>query len=43
MEKSANNKCWRGCRKKENPLAPLVGLHIYTATIKNMVMFLEIP
>ena len=40
MEKSANNKCWRGCRKKENPLILLVELYIDTATIKNST---EIP
>ena len=26
IRKSTNNKCWRGCREKGNPLALLVGM-----------------
>ena len=35
IKKSMNNKCWRGCEEKGNPLALLVGMQIDTATVEN--------
>ena len=40
IKKSTNNKCWRGCGKKGNPLVLLVGMQIDTATMKDCM---EIP
>ena len=39
IQKSASNKCWRGCREG-NSLALLVGMQTSTATMENTV---EIP
>ena len=39
IEKSTNNKCWRGW-KKGNPLMLLVGMQTRTSTMENNV---EIP
>ena len=35
IKKSTNNKCWRGCGEKRNPLALLVVMYIDTATMGN--------
>ena len=35
IKKSTNNKCWRGCGKKGNPLVLSVGMQIDTATMKD--------
>ena len=40
IKKSTNSKCWRGCRRKGNPLTLLVGMKTSTATMENTV---EIP
>ena len=40
IKRSTNNKYWRGCGKKGNPLTLLVGRQTSTATMKNSV---EIP
>ena len=39
-KKSMNNKCWRGCGEKKNPLTRSVGMHIGKATMENSM---EIP
>ena len=39
IKKSTNNKCWRGCGKRE-PSTLLVGMQTSTATMENSV---EIP
>ena len=39
IQKSASNKCWRGCGEKET-LTLLVGMQTSTATMENSV---EIP
>ena len=40
IQKSTNNKCWRGCGEKGDPLTLLVGMQTSTATMENSV---EIP
>ena len=40
INKSTNNKCWRGCGKKVNPPTLLVGMYIGTTTMKNST---EVP
>ena len=40
IKKSTNNKCWRECGKKGNPLTPLVRMQTSIATMENSV---EIP
>ena len=40
IQKSTNNKCWRGCGKKRTLLQLLVEMQTSTATIENSV---EIP
>ena len=40
IQKSTNNKCWRGCREKGTLLTLLVGMQTSTATMQNIV---EIP
>ena len=40
IQKSTNNKCWRGCGEKGIPLTLLVGMQTSTATMENSV---EIP
>ena len=40
IQKSTNNKWWRACREKRNPLTLLVGMQTSTATMENSV---EIP
>ena len=40
IKESTNNKCWRRCREKGNPLTLLVGMQTSTATMENSV---EIP
>ena len=37
IKKSTNNKCWRGCGKKGNPLTWLVRMQTSTATMENSV------
>ena len=37
IKKSTNNKCWRECREKGNPLTLLVGMQTSTATMENTV------
>ena len=37
IKKSTNNKCWRGCEEKGNPLALLVGMQIDRATMENSI------
>ena len=34
IKKSTNNNCWRGCRKKGNPLTLLVGMYIDAITME---------
>ena len=33
IKKSTNNKCWRGCGEKGNPLTLLVGMQTSVATV----------
>ena len=40
IKKSTNNKCWRGCGKKGNPLTPLVRMQTNIATMENSVEIL---
>ena len=40
IKESTNNKCWRGCAEKWNPLTLLVGMQTSTDTMENSV---EIP
>ena len=40
IQKSTNNKCWRGCGEKGALLQLLVGMQTSTATMENSV---EIP
>ena len=40
IKKSTNNKCWRGCGEKGNPLTLLVGMQIDTTTMEEGM---EIP
>ena len=40
IKKSTNNKCWRECREKWNPLTLLLGMQTSTVTMENSV---EIP
>ena len=40
IQKSASNKCWRGCGRKGNPPTLLVGMQTRTATMENSA---EIP
>ena len=40
IKKSTNNKCWKGCGKKENPPTLLVGMYICATTMKNSM---EVP
>ena len=40
IQKSTNNKCWRGCGEKGNPPALLMGMQTSIATMENSV---EIP
>ena len=40
IQKSTNDKCWRGCGEKENSLALLMGMQIDTATMEDGM---EIP
>ena len=37
IQKSANNKCWRGCGEKGNPLTLLVGIQTSTAIMEKSV------
>ena len=37
IKKSTNNKCWRECEEKGNPLTLLVGMQTNTATMENSV------
>ena len=37
IKKSTNNKCWRGCAEKWNPLTLLVGMQTSTDTMENSV------
>ena len=37
IQKSASNKCWRGCGEKRKPLTLLVGMQTSTATMENSV------
>ena len=37
IKKFTNNKCWRECREKGNPLTLLVGMQTSTATMENTV------
>ena len=37
IQKSTNDKCWRGCGEKGNPLTLLVGMQTSTATMENSV------
>ena len=37
IKMSANNKCWRGCGAKVNPLTLLMGMQTSTATMENSV------
>ena len=37
LQKSASNKCWRGCLRKGNPPTLLVGMQTSTATMENSV------
>ena len=39
INKSTNNKCWRGCIEKGNPSALLVGVQIGAATVVNSTEF----
>ena len=36
-QKSTNNKCWRGCGEKQNPVTLLVGMQTSTASMENSV------
>ena len=38
IQKSTNNKCWRGCGAKGTPLTLLVGMQTSTATMENSVV-----
>ena len=40
IKKSTNNKCWRECREKWNPLTLLLRMQTSTVTMENSV---EIP
>ena len=40
IQKSINNKSWRACREKRNPLTLLVGMQTSIATMENSM---EIP
>ena len=39
INKSTNNKCWRGCGEKRNPSAPLVEMQTGAATVENRMEF----
>ena len=39
LNKSTNNKCWRGCGKKGNPSTLLVGMQTGAATVENSMEF----
>ena len=41
IQKSTNNKCWRGCGKV-NPLTPLVGMQTSTATMENSISSVQL-
>ena len=39
INKSTNNKCWRGCGEKGNPSALLVEMQTGAATVENSMEF----